>query len=310
MSKRYLGVDITANSVRIVGIKGGRKPVFLGCKELILEKQEVTKEDLFDTIQLGQLLQRAPKEAAPKPLGHFPAITSVPESEVFRKIIELPLISDPDELAAVIRLQTAEFLPQSTEESETDFQYLSTLPDGKTQQIMVVSTPSSVSDQYVDIFKQAKLPLKAIDVRSAALGRSIISDSEKKAIIVVNTEGKTTAVSLHQGGLVRATSSISTRTGEDEEDDEVRIKELTTALVDEIDHVIKFYTNRTADHVAVKEIHLAAFGSWLTGLQKTLSKEVDLPVSIAKPIIQVPAFCDARFLVALGCALYPFESKV
>lgn len=308
MSKTYLGIDITATSVRIVGVAHGKKPVFLGCKELSLLKGEET-EHVFDEVYIGEIIRQALKEAAPKPLKPASAIILIPESEIFRKILEVPLISNEDELSSAIRLQVAEFLPQSSEESEIDYQILDVLADGKNQHIMVVAAPTHLVEQYTHACTKAKVPLKAVDVRSIALGRSIIEQDEKKALIIVHTEGEATAVSLHQGGLVRATSSIATRNNE-ESDDAERVKELLTALTDEIDHLIKFYANRTANHVAVKEVRLAASGSWLPDLKKALAKELDMTVTLAKPVIAVPAFCDSRFLAALGGALYGIDSNL
>lgn len=306
VAKQYIGVDITANAVRVVGIGAGKKPVFLGCKELVMETDALTKNGVADSQKLGNIVRAALQGSVPHPIKTGPAYTAVQESHIFRKVMELPSFKNEEELAGALRVQASNFLPQDVSESEIDFQYLGPVEDGTAQQIMLVAVPSNVVRQYVEVFKQAALPLRAVDVRSAALARGTVPAGEKKAIVIVSPEKELAGISLYQGGLIRVTSSITMRNDPEMEDDD-RVRELTVALVDEIDHVVKFYNNRTPEHAEVKEVRLIVTEPWAGELKKRLADELDMSVTLAKPAIEVPAFCDGRFLAALGCALYPLQ---
>lgn len=302
---QFVGVDLTAKSVRVVGVKGGSKPSFIGCKEIMLPEQGVSKEGLHDPDYLGHTIKQCFEQAAPKHLAPSRIVTAVSELQVFRKVIELPDQLKGSELMGAIRLEVTQYLPEEIELSELDYQVLSVDTKNKTQQIMVVTVPKKIVQQYQQALQASGFPLAAIDVRSAALGRAVVEAKEKKGMVLVNIEEDATVVSVYQGDAVRVTSSLALGI-EDVEKEEVT-NSMISALVDEIDHVIKFYANRSVEHEEVKEILLAGSGSLLKGLKEGLAKQVQLPINQAKPIITVPAFCDRRFLVALGCALYPID---
>lgn len=306
MSKQYIGVDITTSGVRVVAIAAGKKPVVLGCKELLLETPS-SKETIADPATVATLIRQALQQAAPIKIGTQPAITAIREAQVFRKVIELPVMTNEEDLSSAIKMEVLQYIPEDSGESELDFQSLGILPDGTTQQIMVVSVPKTIVAGYVETFANAKLPLKAIDVRAAALARAIVLPQEKKAIVIVDLEADITTISLYQGGVVRVTSSINIGVVESDSEamDETKINALLLALVDEIDHVIKFYSNRTPGHTEIKEVRIAGLGPTMAELVKQLSQELEFPVLAAKSIVEAPAFCDSRFLAAIGCALYP-----
>lgn len=300
-NNQVVGIDIGSASVRAVGVLGGKHPKFVGCKEINLEKPEKKTENVLDVEQIAKVIKECLGNASPKQLKGTRYVTSIPEADVFRKVIELPLAPEA-ELENAIQLEIAEYLPEDISLMEIDYQVLGLLPDGATQQVMVVGVAKALVEQYMNAFKAASLPLHAVDVRSAALARAVVVPDEQKAIVLISIEPDSTTVSLYQGGIIRVTSVLAM--GLDGEEEEVG-KGFIASLVDEIDHVIKFYSNRTADHKEVKEVRLAGGGSLLKGLQEGLKKEAGLQVTLAKPIIEAPAFCDRRFLVALGSALYP-----
>jgi type IV pilus assembly protein PilM len=306
LSYTSLGIDITPTALRVVGVKMGRKVSFLGCKELPLASGSTP-----EPADMAKLLHQALTGAAPHKLPSASAVLSIPESEVFRKVLELPVLASQQELSDAIKVEVASYLPQDASEMELDYQNLGLLPDEKTQQIMVVAVAKQTIARYLEICRLAKVPLRAIDVSAAALSRSTVAPSEPKAVAVVTILANSSVVSLSQGGAVRVTSSLNQGTEKDgAELTEAQEKNLVNNLVDEVDHVLKFYNNRTASHSEILEVRVMGRGPVLKPLQEAIRKQVDLPVSLAKPIIEVPAFCDQRFMAALGCALYPKGEQV
>lgn len=316
ISKQTVGVDIGHSSVKVVGIDLGKKiPQLIGFKEVAVDPKYLQKEG-FDHLEvIAQALSEACKTAIPKPIYAKLAFASVSESLVFRKILELPVIPDPDELWQAILSESAQYLPNSVEDMEVDFQQLGKVSQDGIQQIMVVAVPKKIIQDYISIFNLAKLPIGAIDSKPAALGRAVISYKEKAAIILVDIGSEISTISLYDEQIIQVADTINTggnsvRSKEDAnsvEDDKLneKIKRLSLEIQDEIEHVIKFYANRSLEQKKVQEVRVSGGGSMIPGVIEQLGSEIELPVVAAKSIISLPPFCDRRYFGALGSAFYP-----
>jgi type IV pilus assembly protein PilM len=315
-SKQIIGIDIGHSSVKVVGLEvSGSQAKFIGCKEITMDPKYLQKEGFENAELIGQALREAMRTAAPHALATNPtAYSAISESLVFRKVLDLPLIDDQDELLSAIRLEATEYLPESPDNMEIDYQLLGLNPDSTMQQVMIVAVSKKIIQDYLAVFVAAKLPIKAIDTKPAAVARSVVKPTEMETILLVDIGSEISTISLYSEGVIRVTGSLNIggniirddETMEIEEDKkDEHIKRLATSIADEIDHVIKFYTNRTVNQKKIKEIRLAGGGSMIAGVLEAIKKETDFEVTSGQAIITLPPFCDRRFLGALGCALYP-----
>ncbi|MBU6389397.1 pilus assembly protein PilM, partial [Patescibacteria group bacterium] len=200
------------------------------------------------------------------------------------------------------------------ENMEVDYQLLGPLPDGTLQQIMVVAAGKKLIESYMAVFKEAKLSLQAIDAKPASVGRAIVGANEKEGILLLDITSTMSTVSIYEHGSIWVTGFVNSGGNviRDEDTGEVlpaaeqqsAIKRLVSSIADEVDHVLKFYHNRSVGQGKVKEIRVSGGGSLIDGILDDLKKTVDLPVQIGKATITVPSFCDRRFFGALGSALY------
>ena len=298
-----MGIEIGATAVRVVGVSTGRKPVFVGCKEIVMSKHDLPS--------MAAAIKEALKTAAPHRLHPSGAAILIPEKDVFRKTIELPVMTQDSELREALRLELAGFLPENGEETEFDYQYLGDLAKEQAKQFMVVAASRSLIQGYLDALKLAGIPVTAVDTVPAALGRATMPISEKRAAAVVYLEAASATVSLYRQGNVWVSSTINQGTGSDEQLSSERMKRLSGALADEVDHVIKFYANRTAgERNEVDDIRIVGAGPDAEALKASLEKDLGLKAMVAKPSIAVPAFCGTAFLPALGASLYGHFEKL
>lgn len=278
-----------------------------------MDPKYLQKEGFDNPALIGQALREALRTAAPHPLKPVAAYSAVSESLVFRKILELPLMAE-DELHSAVSLEVGQYLPQSVEEMELDFQPLGPMADGKAQQVMVVAVSKKIINDYLAVFQSAKLPVRAIDVKPAAIGRAIVSKGEKDAILLIDIGSETTTLSLYDQHAVRVTGSINLggniirdpETGEIDEDRQAdRLKRLANGIADELEHVVKFYKNRLSSPKEITEARLSGGGSMIAGTVEAIEAAIDFKVVAGQSVLGLPPFCDRRFLGALGCALYP-----
>ena len=320
-SKVYLGVDIGHSSVKVVGVRGGAHPAFVGCKEITMDPKFLQKEGFDNHDLIGQALCEAMATAAPHPIKTVQAHAVVSEPLLFRKVIELPVLSD-SELPGVVRLAATEFLPDGLEHFEISYQSLgltrpekgnSETPSIPTQEVAMLALAKPIVEDYLEVFKAAKLKLGSIEPKPTALVRALKVAEKEELIVLTDIGSEISTISVCSNGLVWAASSINLggnvirdrQTHEvEEERREAGIKRLSEALAEEVDHIVKFYINRSGDEREIEQVYLTGGGSMIEGVHESFAKVSSHPVSIATPRIQLPDFCDRRFAGALGAALY------
>jgi type IV pilus assembly protein PilM len=319
-SQNVLGVDIGHASVKVVGLELGAKPTFLGCKEITMDPKYLQKEGFDNPVLVGQALREAMRTAAPKPIVASQAYSTVSESLVFRKVLEMPFMANPADLAAAIRLEAGQYLPDSIDTVELDYQLLGTLPDGSMQQVMMVAVPRKVIQEHLAVFQAAKMNIRGIGIKPEALGSALVKPDEKEAIMIVDIGSEVSSISVYQDRVIRVTGTVNmggnilkdSDTGQlDQEKWDEHLKRLIGNMLDEIEHVQKFYTNRSVGTGAIKEMRLSGGGSMAAGLLDVMGREVEgMKVVLGQPVIAIPPFCDRRFMGALGSAMSPLFERL
>jgi len=305
--KVVLGVDIGHAAIKVAGVKRGARPSFVGCKAIEIDSQAVKKDGFENIGMIADKLMQAVHEAAPRAIHTGLASVVLPEAIIFRKIIDLPAEVAQEELSGVVRLQAAEYLPAPLEDMELDYRLVGFSADKTTQQVMVVAAGKKIINDYCAVFNKAKLELIAIDTKPAAIGRAGIKPDAEEMVIMVDIGSEVSTISAHHGGVVQVTSTLNQAanslldpaTGQiDEEKGASLTKRLAQGLSDEIEHVIKFYTNRSLSAVGGSgmSIRIAGGGSLVAGIDQIISQELALPVQFAEPILTVHAFYNRRYL--------------
>jgi len=302
-----IGVDIGHTSIKVVGLRGNQ---MIGCKQFE-GGPFLTHEGIADPQTAAAGIREAMKGAAPRSLATMTqAYSAVAEALLFRKIIEMPKILDPNELRSAVLLEIAQFLPEPVETMEIDFSSLGSTQADK-QEIMVVAATSKVIEGYMETFRLAKLQIHSLEPAPAALARAVTRPDDKESLILADISSHNTTVSLRIGGRVEVTGTVNLggSTVFDEREGESGLSALTDAISDEIGHVLDFSNSR---HLEPKEIHtvlLSGSGSLIRNVTESLSKACGLKVKPGIPVIPVPPFCDVRFLAAIGTALYPKNDR-
>ncbi len=320
-SRMQLGVEIGHTSVKVaaVEVRGsgrGAKARLHGCKQANFDPAALNKEgEIVDVKNIVDTVKLAMKQAAPKPIKGVQALCiAVPETKVFRKVLDLPLFEREEDLAKAVALGLEQFLPEGQREVEVDYQYFGPAEDPSLQQILAVSVPKDLVASYVALAKGLHLPLTAIDTKPSSIARTLIGINEQKPILLLDISTDRITVALHHDQMVRVTSIVNTGSAllADEEgkplpegtERDGRIERLVSLVADEASHVLKYWSNRSGSTTMVEEIRLSGSGSMTAGLADQISKEVGLKVNEAKPTIALPPFCDRRFYGAVGSALY------
>lgn len=312
-----IGLDFGHASLRIVGVQSGRKPTVVGCAEAPVDPKWLQKEGFENHNGIAEALKEGMKKASPKHLTGRDVYVTVSESMIFRKLIELPPAPTEQELAAAIKVEATQYLPEALEEMEVDFQVLGSATENGILQVMVVAVSRRVVQDMLEVLTAAKMVPRAFEPKPESVGRTLVSSTEKDAVLLVDIGQSRSTASVYDQGVVRVTSALNVGTSSllegGENDPEViqeRLPRLVGQISDEVDHVIKFYQNRTIHVGSVKKLQISGAGSLVEGAGEAIARAVDLPVAKSQPVIAVPTECDRRYFGALGAALYPFSDSL
>jgi type IV pilus assembly protein PilM len=304
----------------VVSLSAGKKPKFISSAEIAVEPRALQKEGLENPEEAATALKQALENASPKPIKAKEVYVSVSEAAIFRKTLEIPKHVTSNELPTVIRAAIVEFLPDDIDSLELDYQPLPVGKDADTQQVMVVAVSKKLIEQYLNVCKVAGLTARAIDPTPSALFRSVIGAETTEPIVILDIGSEMSTVVLCAEHAVWVASTV-TMGGNmlkdpatdkiDEDKKEEKMKLLVSSLTDELDHVVKFYANRSSGTVVkIQEVRVTGSGSLIDGIDKALSDETGMKVVLAHAPFELPTSCNRSYMTALGSALYPMYDSL
>lgn len=221
----YLGVDIGANSIKLVELvneKGHARLMTYGYAELPISEGAGLLID--DPKKTGELLAEVCGKAGCRSIL---AMAALPMSNVFSTIFSLPSIKEKKQLKPLIDAEVGKLSPLPLSEMITYSTFLDeekkeiknkkqdltgnrqeTTEKKKEVRVLVTGAAKTLVQKYVEIFKIAKLQLQALDTEAFALIRSLIG-KDKSAIMIIDLGAKRTNITIVERGIPFVTRSVS-----------------------------------------------------------------------------------------------------
>jgi len=129
---------------------------------------------------------------------------SLPNNQVFTKIIEMPPLSDR-ELAASLKYEMEQYIPLPLEQVRTDWQILGTSnKDGKqVTSVFLVAAPIALLDKYEKVIDRAGLITSTIETEMISVYRSLYPlISNPAPSMVVHMGAMTTSIAVVKNGVI------------------------------------------------------------------------------------------------------------
>lgn len=190
-SSSYLGVDIGTTSIKIAELEKGKSVSrllnygFLETESALLRANtalQTSSLKLFDkdTVEFLKMLvaQMKPKTTS--------VIASLPLFSAFTMVLSLPAM-DPKDFDQAVQFQARQYIPLPIEEVALDWSRVGESEDehgNKTTQVLLISVPQEQIKKYQNIFQNAGLTLKALEIESLSLLRSLIGNDPTPTTIV------------------------------------------------------------------------------------------------------------------------------
>lgn len=204
-----LGLDIGTHNVKLVELQKDAKGVtLLAAGSMPTPPKTLSSNLMLDQQALAHLIKELIKGTGAKSTD---VNISLPESQVFTRVIEMPALSTR-ELTSAIRWESEQYIPLPLEQVNMDFTVLS---DGKDSsngkmKILLVAAPKALTERYMQLMELCELtPLSAeteIIALSRALARSVPT---LQNIMILSMGAQTTDVAILRKGILAFTRSIS-----------------------------------------------------------------------------------------------------
>jgi len=306
IKKPTFGLDIGYQTIKIayldkVGKKGYR---LISWAEAPCPPYSIQKNGIKEKKKLAEYLQKTMRQAKPHAIRAKCVASALPESFVFTKTINLPLLK-PKDLEKTIPYEASDFLPVPIEEVYLDWHITQTTKDG--YEVLVIAAPKRLVDDYIEFLRLAGLEMVSLETKPISAARAIIPPNLQETVAVLDIGSISTGVAIFEKSQLKLTGTISTGAQEvvekvEMEHEKVK-KEIEQKLekieapsaslhsieklgpiADEINHLIKYYQARLGQREKVSQIYLAGGGANLSGVCAYFSRQTGLKTLLGNPL--------------------------
>lgn len=199
----FIGVDIGTSTVKGVQVKN--KNLLAYC-QFSTSGASIGSENPNDLKKISDLLGKLFSEGKFKTRN---VVASVPESQVFTRVITFPKMGEA-EIASAVQNEAQQYVPMPLDQATLDYEILgaSEIKDDDVD-ILLVAVPKDLTQKYLQVLRNAGLTPLSLETETIALSRSVVSGFTVP-VMVVSIGASTTDIAIFSGGALRFTRSIAT----------------------------------------------------------------------------------------------------
>lgn len=297
-----IGIDISDRSIKMIQLSNDKNSHRLQsyCWSSV-EEGVIERGIIKEPNKMKEVLANAFKQCRLAPQTDDAVVASIPETQSFLRVIEVPDMAD-DEINEAVQWEVAQHIPFGLENVYIDWQPIMSghKAASKRREVLVGAAQKKVVDPLLEVLQSLGLDVAGLELESQGIVRALISSElkDKQGLLVVDLGGTATNVIIHDHGAMRFTASLQhgavriseLLTQEDkkllatprnkdlpkEADDRIAkaARPAQEELVMEIRGIVEFYNGIDAQH-EVKEILLTGGGSNYPGLDQVVVKLFD-----------------------------------
>jgi len=323
-SKSILGIDIGTASIKVVQLRKEEEKFDLetygeistvGYLERLNDAFQITSLKTLEAVtreMLRVLLEKA--ETSTKN-----AVMTIPVFSSFVSVVEVPEMAEK-EISQAIEFEARRYVPIPVSEVILDWKIIETglIKDDistkpfRGKRILLIAVPVEVINKYLKIADDLSLKVKALELESFSLARSLMFD-DKTSACILDIGVRASSFTIVDKGVVQMSHSLDvagaemTKTlatglgvapkraeefklthGLDQQEEEGKRKDIRELLnvpieriVDEIERMLRSYQLKTDRKV--EKLILGGGSTQLTGLEDYIEKRLDIKAVGAFP---------------------------
>ncbi|MDD3678706.1 MAG: type IV pilus assembly protein PilM [Patescibacteria group bacterium] len=328
-----LGLDIGTSNVKFVQLKEkGTLTKLIGYGHFKVPENIIIEGIVSEPEKLAEIIK---KELSDPPWGKITAervVVALPDSKLFTRTLELPIISEKD-IHGAVALEIEQSIPMASTDLYTDWQIVRETKDKI--YIFMAAAPRSIVDSYVQLMNLISMEPIAFDISLSAVSRSVIPKNlANRPHLILDIGGQTTNMAIYDNGIqitgshpigaelikdtLKSALMVNDKEAENilgigikegEKSTEIIKKELSV-LVTEIERLFKYFKDQREDAEIAGIILCGGLGA-MEGLGDFLSEELKIKVELGNswsnisiyPLKPVPKKEAAMYAAAIGLAL-------
>ncbi len=209
-----VGVEINPQQINIAQIvKQGQQYKLVKNVSALIPEGVYEEGQIVDSLTLSELIKDTLKQNR---INAKEVITGVPMREAIIRMIPVPAELDEEELKDMIMVHEAGmYLPYPREEVDLDYAKLGYFMDEdgiEKVNVLLVATRREVTDLYLEIFEQAELKIRVLEINSFALIRTIKEQlrqfGAREAVVLVDIEFDSTEIAIIVEGVPQFSRTV------------------------------------------------------------------------------------------------------
>jgi type IV pilus assembly protein PilM len=323
--KGYLSLDIGSSSVKMLEIRGGSEsPRIINAGIAQLPANAIQGNIIQDTESVTRVIRTL---ATAHKVKSSEVIAAIPGPAVIIKRATFP-VQSPNELEETILFEAGNFIPESLDNVNLDYQILDSTPDSNEVDVLLVAVRKEVINSYVSAISDAGLIPVVVDVDYFALENMFelnYAPSPEEVVALINIGARYSSINIMKGsrsaftgdvpvGGRQFTEILSQELGisyEEAEDCKLfgsteapKQKEIegiiisaSDQLLDELQRALSFFwTGATEDQI--NAVYLSGGSAHLPGLTEAMNERLQIPVSLSDPFraLSISRQADEKFV--------------
>ena len=340
MSKNnIIGLDISDFSIEAVLLSVGKKQKVLAYSRYRLSPDIVSNGRILNKERLKEDLGKLFSLAKPKKLKVKKVFISVPESQVFSRILFLPKNVKNKDLIKIAQLKAEEYIP---EKRENLIAALKILPASKNyKEVLYAALPREVIKDLAEVLESMDIEIEGATMESISSFAGLKDKQKKKITLLLDLGSRTTIASTFDKHGLRDTininiaghkistilmekldishfsarekkRSIGLRKLDDDGRIMMAIQGQFQPLLEEIKKFINFYEESNKQRV--EQVILIGGTAQMPGIDEYFKENLDLETSLGQGFLEeknIPKQVQSlKYINALGLARLAYQKKV
>lgn len=201
---QHFGLDIGANTIRLVQLSGGPDKYKLDAFGVAEIPDGTTESD--SKLDLQKIAKTINDLLASSQVDTKNIVSAIPGTSVFNATVKLPPMSQA-ELEKAVTYQAEQNIPLKLDEVKYDWQVIKQDPNTKELTVMIIAAARTKVERMMELFKMAELDVVALETATVAMARSLSQEAEP-LVMVLDIGSTTTEIAVVENGILAQTRSF------------------------------------------------------------------------------------------------------
>ena len=208
MKGKIIGLDIGSTTIKVASAKRDGNVFSLESIGVApTTAKGVLSESLIDLQMLADTIKKLLSSANIKATD---VAISVPENQVYTKVIEMPELSS-QELSSALKFEMEQYVPLPLDQARTDWEILGKTDEGgkKIMDVMIVAAPLSIIQKYEKIMEMVGLSPQVIETEIVSTHRALLPlVSNPDSNMIIHIGATTTSIAIVKGGIIKTVFAL------------------------------------------------------------------------------------------------------